>query len=483
MGQKINIPAVYSNINKDSKGIYLDLNGRKIYASVAPAGYRISNFQQISGTPSGLRFEFRSGALNGILYYGFIPTDDSKYPQTVFFGGASPISRGVAQVKIADMDGPYDMIGWEKTFNGILGYRVVDNRQSILYDGKINFNAEAYVTSPKTIISGYSEKPIAPKPFVVAPSVVEGPLLANLTHNSVTIYYKTTSKTQTAIRVGKKRFKSKGQLSHEVLIPDLEPDTEYTYELQYSTFSEKYSFRTAPAPGTRTPFTFSYASDSRSGNGGGERNLGGANVYIMKRIMALNMQNKARFMQMTGDMITGYSLDPESIRLEYINWKLAISPYAHYMPVVTAMGNHEALLMQFYDELDKQKIEIDNFPFKDFSAEAIYGQEFVNPLNGPDSEDEASYDPNPGHTDFPSYKENVFHYSYDNVAMVVLNSNYWFAPSHHLVSVTSGNIHGYIMDQQLEWFRSTMEMYESDPKIDHIFVTVHNPVLSKWGSR
>jgi hypothetical protein len=49
---------------------------------------------------------------------------------------------------------------------------------------------------------------------------------------------------------------------------------------------------------------------------------------------------------------------------------------------------------------------------------------FVNPENGPVSEDGSIYDPNPEQVDFPSYSETVFYYTYDNTAMIVLNSDY-----------------------------------------------------------
>jgi hypothetical protein len=145
------------------------------------------------------------------------------------------------------------------------------------------------------------------------------------------------------------------------------------------------------------------------------------------------------------------------------------------------MGNHEAVVKSFQSQDGKKVFQVDNFPYDEVSAEAIFAQEFVNPLNGPDSEDGSAYDPDPGNTDFPSYKENVFYYTYDNVAMVVLNSNYWFAPSPESVDVCGGNIHGYVMDRQLEWFGSAMEKLENDAAIDHIFVTIHTPFFPNGG--
>ena len=112
-----------------------------------------------------------------------------------------------------------------------------------------------------------------------------------------------------------------------------------------------------------------------------------------KKIMALATQQKVRFMQFSGDLITGYSTSTASTRLEYTNWKRAIEPFARYIPVVSTMGNHEAVVKSFYDPATDQSFQIDNFPYDKVSSEAIYQKEFVNPLNGPESEDGSNYDP------------------------------------------------------------------------------------------
>ena len=56
--------------------------------------------------------------------------------------------------------------------------------------------------------------------------------------------------------------------------------------------------------------------------------------------------------------------------------------------------------------------------------------------------------PNKQTNDFPSYEENVYSYTYGNMAMIVLNSNYWYSPALSKDTSTSGNLHGYIMDNQ-----------------------------------
>jgi len=374
------VPKVYSNILEDNGRIYLNINGKKVLMDPPVGAYTMANFSTIKGTPEGSQFNFQAPLLNGVMYYGFIPQTDSKFPQPVFVGRSARIEARVATALVSAMGDNLDMIGWMSSHQGVLGYRVVDQNARMLYDG-----------------------------------------------------------------------------------------------------AEEYSFHTAPQPGSRTKFTFTYASDSRSGNGGGERNLGGTNAFMMKRIMALNHQYGARFMQFTDDLITGYSFSPEVIRLEYINWKNAVSPYARYIPVVATMGNDEALMMKFTDDQTKTSYQVDNFPFDQFSSEAIFQQEFVNPLNGPESEDGSKYDPDDATIDFPSYKESVFYYIYDNVAMVVLNSNYWYIPNHEQVKVTGGNIHGYIMDNQMAWMKTTLEQLDNDETIDHVFVTVHTPFFPNGG--
>ncbi|MCK5210899.1 MAG: hypothetical protein KAQ79_22875, partial [Cyclobacteriaceae bacterium] len=167
--------------------------------------------------------------------------------------------------------------------------------------------------------------------------------------------------------------------------------------------------------------------------------------------------------------------------LEYANWKRAIAPFAHYYPVNAGMGNHEALMNLYFDPETNIRIMVDKFPFKTESAEYVFAREFVNPTNGPASEDGASYDPSSSTEDFPSYEENVFYYTYDNVAMVVMNSNYWYAPSTTFLQHVSGNLHGYIMDNQLSWFEKTIKKLEKDKNIDHIFVTQHTPFFPNGG--
>ncbi len=455
------VPKVHHTISVDKEGYYFPFRNLKIYELVDTPAYTLPRLMgNPTGTDEGIDFNF--GSLNGTMMFGFIPYGDSKHPQPVYFRSSANVVNGQASIDIVNqLKGTYDMVGWEVSGKGTLGYRLADESGSFLYDGIISFTGSG--------------------PFNIATTMVEGPFVNLLTHESVVISFSLNQQSAATVKVGDAVFESKSSQVHEVPIAGLDPDTEYPYTVTIGDNSFNFSLRSAPAPGARKPFTFSYASDSRAGNGGGERDLGGANFYIMKRIMALNKSRNVSFMQFTGDLINGYLTNVEGTNVQYANWKRAIQPFAHYFPVYAAMGNHEALNMQFYSREHRVFISIDRFPYETESSEAVFAANFVNPLNGPDSEDGASYDPDPDNTDFPSYAENVFYYTYDNVAMIVLNSDYWYAPTSKNIQFVSGGLHGYIMDNQLKWLAQVLEQLEQDENIDHVFVTQHTPMFPNGG--
>ncbi len=460
----VNVSLVHTNI------VYDTINGRQYIKTESgfaeevsiPHKYSLDQMKgNIAGTAAGLFFDFGKESLNGKLMYGFIPNGDSKHPHPVYFRTPADILQGKASINIKySLSKTYDMVGWEKSGTGTIGYRVIAEDGSMLYDGVVTFKGTG--------------------PFEVAPTVIEGPFINLLTSEGATISFETNQPIVAEIIVGDKTFKTGSAANHhEIKIKGLSADTPYDYILKYGDINEKYQFRTAPDNGSKTKFTFAYASDSRSGNGGGERNIFGSNSYIMKKIMALAMYKDARFMQFTGDLITGYQTNEGDMKLQYANWKRAIEPFAHYFPVVAAMGNHEAFMRMFKN--GNTTYMIDHYPYDEASAEAIFSNQFVNPLNGPDSEDGASYDPSLTRTDFPSYKENVFYYTYDNVAMVVLNSDYWYSPSTNTIPQIGGGLHGYIMDNQTKWLKKTLKSLEKNDEIDHIFITEHTPFFPNGG--
>lgn len=458
--EKYDIPAVHSNMYWTDDTLLVVMKDEKLY----PEGeirskYTLETFRNnVVGASTGLFFDFNDSTLNGKLTYGFIPKGDSKYPHPVYFRSSADLKQGKTFINISQvLRGRYDMIGWEKSGTGTIGYRVSTEEGRIIYDGKVTFNGTG--------------------PFEVVATLVDGPFVNKLSNQSAVISFDTNIPDASKVTINGTDFTSEESTHHEIEVDGLSPDTEYEYTVTFGSNTETYTFRTAPDPGTRNEFVFAYASDSRSGNGGGERDIYGANFYIMKKIMSLARFSDIRFMQFTGDLINGYLTNPSEMDLQYANWKRAIEPFAHYFPVYVGMGNHEALNKVFVTV----RASIDRFPYDTQSAEVIFARNFVNPENGPKSEDGSSYDPSTSPNDFPPYKENVFYYTYDNTAVVVLNSDYWYSPSTELIPVISGGLHGYIMDQQLKWFKKTIKDLEKDENIDHIFITQHTPFFPNGG--
>jgi len=460
------VPAVYSDIHYDKDGnLYYKLLEKKFYTKKYDTFLTLPNMiGNPIGTKNGILFNFGKDDFKGTLYYGLINYYDSKHPMPVWFKKTEEIENGKAEINIQKrLSGKYDMIGWEKSGYGTLGYRIANKKGELLYDGIISFN--------KTKNS-----------FVIIPTIIEGPFVNLLSESSATISFKTNKDIKANIIINGETFSDNEKCKyHEIKLTDLKPSTEYKYKVKYGNLTQTYMFKTAHKKGERKPFVFAYASDSRAGQGGGEHNLFGANFYVMRKISALAKYKDVAFMQFTGDMVNGYSHDKRDMILQYANWKRAIEPFAHYFPIVATVGNHEVIGKVFINKKNKYRGFVENFPFETESASAVFAKEFVNPHNGPISEDGAYYDPNPNKIDFPPYDETTFYYTYDNVAVVVLNSNYWYAPSLGKNHRTSGNLHAYIMDKQLEWLDKTITMLENDKDIDHIFVSQHTPAFPNGG--
>ena len=467
----LEIPAIHPNLVEKNGSIVFINEGKEYPLKTTGTKYTLAQLVgKPKGTADGINFKF--GNLNGVLYFGFIKPGDGLYPQPVFREFHAKIQKGRASVNILTyLGGKFDMVNWQESGQGTLGYRVVKEDGTILYDGKLAFRGKG--------------------PFKVnSASIIEGPFLNYSAeghfHDNIRISFTTLSNTiaNVILNTPTRIFPSTtSNTQHEISLTGLTPETAYSYTVETSdseyTYSESYSFQTAPVPGSRKPFTFAYASDSRLASGGGERNLEGTNAYIMKKIAALVRYKKATFLQFTGDMIDGELSSVAQTKVEYRNWKRSIEPFAHYMPILTTIGNHEAIVHHF--KIEKNIVSIDSFPYPTNSTEAVFAGEFVHPTNGPESEDGAEYDPNPSQQDFPTYKENVFYYIYDNIAMVVLNTNYWYTIKLNNQPEIGGNLHGYLMEQQLKWLEATLASLDADANLDFIFITLHTPPFPNGG--
>jgi hypothetical protein len=458
------IPRVYSNIVATPEGaLVFQAGGQPALKQTgrSPAWTLAQVRGNPRGTDKGVALDFGRPDFTGTLIFGLIPYHDTRYPQPVY-RTSTPIKGGKAEIDIkASFSERYDMVGWAKAGTGVIGYRLIAPNGTMVYDGRVRFKGTG--------------------PFEIDVTMVEGPFVANVTPLQAVIWFQLDRPAPCAIVVADRTVSCReGEARQEITIGHLRPGTDYRYRVRYGDYEEAYGLRTAPAAGTRQPFVFAYASDSRGGQGGGDRNFSGPNAYILRRLMAVTQARRAAFMQFTGDLVGGYVQSPDALAFELANWKRAIEPQAHWFPVYTTMGNHDSVLREFTGE-GGRSVRIDRFPFETESSEAVFARELVNPENGPASEDGSALDPDPGAIDFPSYRRNVYWYQYDNVAMVVLNSNYWYAPSLQQTPQSGGNLHGYLMDNQMAWLALTLAALERNATVDHVFITTHTPMFPNGG--
>jgi hypothetical protein len=453
-----------TNIPLQIKEVKLDANNQMVLQKnkqtlkLLPKADRFTLSQmngQPEGTAEGIALNFKDSTLNGSIAYGPINAND-KYPVVAFLPKTVKIAKGKSVLELKkSVKGPNDFYKISDTGFGVIAYRVMDVDGRIIYEGRVAFEGKG--------------------PYTVQTSITEGPLINVVTDKSAVVSFETSNAKQTHVRInGKTIFCDTTQRRQEIALKDLNANQTYTYELVYGKQSEIHAFKTAPSPGTRSAFSFAIAGANRATTGGGERDFGGTNFQTTRSIMALSNREHIAFMQATGDITNGGNSSLEGHLLEYANFKRALDPFWSSIPVYTGFGDHEVNYFTFdVDTLTKKGTKIARFPYNEVSGEKGFADAFVHPTNGPDSEDETSFDPQKGIQNFPPYSENVYYYTYDNVAMIVLNTEYWKAQD----PLVSGSPEGYIMDKQLAWLEKTMSTLENDPSIDHIFVNVHSAVF------
>jgi hypothetical protein len=256
---------------------------------------------------------------------------------------------------------------------------------------------------------------------------------------------------------------------HEVELTGLEPDTVYEYSIQcrsargHKVTTPTYTFRTAPQSGSGK-VTFVFASDSREGVGGGEQNYMGHNLRAMQQIALAAHRHGAAFIIFGGDLVNGYTTETEDFRLQMRGWKQALAGYWRGGPVYPAMGNHETLLNVF------NGIAMDKWPYDTDSAEAVFAEQFWNPLNGPQPSDPRR----------PSYAENVYHFQYGPVLCVAFNNNYWWT-TNDKCDEYGGSPEGYIMSDQMAWIERVLERAEKDASVKYVLLYAQEPIFPCGG--
>ncbi|OJV22576.1 MAG: hypothetical protein BGO21_05315 [Dyadobacter sp. 50-39] len=450
------IPAVLHGVNYNSDGKLSVTDNHKTYVDILKKDkYTLSNMiGTATGNDVGILVEIPIPGFKGSVTYGPLQETD-RYP-TVAFQGTADMEDGKALLDIKNLfvkgEDFYRLQDKDKV---VMGYRVMNETGKTIYEGRVAYSGNG--------------------PYKVVPTIIEGPMVNELNAQGCVVSFETQLPVKASITVDGKVFSDKEALTHhEILLNGLKPASNYSYMIAYADRQDSHSFRTAPAAGSRKPFTFAYTGASRAATGGGEREFGGVNYQASRAIMALANQRNAAFLTVMGDFTTGGNPSTDGHLLEYTNFKRAFEPFWSKMPVYTGFGNHELSKSMLIGEDKKDNRHIEAFPYQTSSGEAAFAQAFVHPKNGPQSEDGASYDPNPAEMDFPPYLENVYYFTYDNAAFIVMNSDYWLSKE---PSSTSGNCDGYMMDQQVKWLAETVGKMEKDASIDHIFVFHHSSVF------
>ena len=472
---EIVIPDVYTNIvvGEDGRLSVKGPGGKSYPSKDPPPAFSLEMVRgDKRGTDDGFVFNFVDPDLGlkiegGTLSFALIDFKH-RFPLPKYRYSTPIDANGRARVVMnGTLNGRMDFTDWTERGRGHLFYRVQSKVGDLVYEGIFAFTA-ASRTGPYRVVED---------------SIVEGPIIEKMTHQSATITFETLKPAPATVEVvGVGTFDSDAAARHEVDITGLAADTEYDYVVRTSGDSVRFSFRTAPQPGSRAPFTFAFGSDSRAGTATGKRNNNAGNEYMMRRVMPIATSRDAAFLMFTGDTINGYNTSPVQQELQYINWRRVVWPFAARLPLYVGVGNHEVVLHDF-DDGSVYGLEITRFPFATESLEATFRRQFANFDNGPQSEDNSPIDPAQGEVNFPTYSETVFDFIWGNIAFIVLNSDYLYSPYLSTTGdpLVGGNIHGYIMDNQLAWFGERLAAHKADPNVDHIFVTVHTPIFPNGG--
>ncbi len=307
---------------------------------------------------------------------------------------------------------------------------------------------------------------------LLLPSIVDGPLV-NLVRSDApsrcVISLETSQAVPVAVVLGDGRvFESTSATTrHEVTLSGLTPDTSYTYSVRVGDMSiPPRRLRTAPARGA-TGFRFGYGGDSRGGPGLGLESHMGCNFLEMSRLAALAYRMDCRFLLQGGDLVNGYTSQPDDYRTQLFGWKHAVSGFASERPIYPAMGNHECLIY-FFQDGPRRRIRVDMWPYATQSSESIFAEQLVLPENGPDPTDPRR----------PSYRENVFSFQYGCVKSIAVNNNYWIS---YAVDRVGGSPEGYILDDQLAWIKAQLQAADADPTVRYVVVYMQEPVLPNGG--
>ncbi len=326
--------------------------------------------------------------------------------------------------------------------------------------------------------------------YIRRPVISEGPLVCNVTATNAVLFWRTDMVTTGALQVGERLFDDTVLTNqHSVMLNGLKPETEYVYCIRSRSDAETmvheiwYHFKTPPYEGKRSSFSFAVCSDSevglyRSGS------LGNVNhTSVLTSLMNDAMNRNAALVLFPGNMIIGNTSLSEQVLMEYRMWKQKIQGAWHFIPFYSGMGNNEA---RVYEEqvitynrftlpqggYEERRDYTLHFPRHDrMTPEQLFSSEFVNPGNGPDTEEQFK--------DHPFY-ENTYSFNYGDSHFIMLNNNWCTVSDPSGSPLTEFGFQGMFPDAVMQWLEEDLA-YAQMKGIKHIFVFYSEPAFPNAG--
>ncbi|MDK2971948.1 MAG: hypothetical protein PWP23_1703 [Candidatus Sumerlaeota bacterium] len=415
-------------------GTYGFLDGRATSRVVRPGVIEIT-FTTLEATPPAMVYIGINDITEGLDYARYRSAEKEQWPD------ATPRREHRIEVEFSGLT--------RKMFN-------TD------FEPRINWRAEVYLPSKASSRFVEGRNYFNPATLDAATNVLFGPTVEQVTENTAVIAFDTDEAVVGSVRVGEQVVTGSGPATrHELAVAGLQPDTEYEYQVTAGTTTVRpYRFRTAGAES----FEFAAMVDSREGVGGGMQNHYGVNGFSLFALGSDAYYRGADFLIFPGDLINGYSTDADDFRNQLDSFRRIFEPVHARVPIWESMGNHEALINSWL--VDGKRISIDK-PGAE-SAEAVFAEAFVNPVNGPANEGEGS----------PSYDENVYFFDWGHARIFMLNNNYWWSSDPHNCG---GNLEGGLLANQMTWLREQVAAADADPEVSLLFFAAQEPPFPNGG--
>lgn len=340
-------------------------------------------------------------------------------------------------------------------------------------DGRFSFRAAGTAIQPNlTIVEGplINLKESGDPSRVTVSWRTDGPATARVRIVSARGPVRATAATTDLFVGAEPAFTAALDRRHDVVVSGLSPSTRYLYVVESQApdgtvaRSPLHSFTTAPRAG-HGDVTFLATSDNSQDAGGGERSAMGVNRQTAGLLALAAVRHEADLVLFSGDLAEGFSASPDDFRYQLQGWKDVWSPFWSSRPVYCVPGNHE-MLANFYLNGASGPLWLDRWPYAQESAEAVFGDEFVLPDNGPVPSDPRR----------PPYAETAYSFQYGPVLFVGLNNVYWWTTDNQ-VPAYGGSPQGYLMDDQLRWFESVLASAQGSPSVRFVVVFMHEPTF------